>query len=168
MKEQNTTNDYLTKVIQRLRNEGFDCRENVTYSGQIFKYVAKRTRFELTKFGFSETFFVFAEFPLLDTSSLRKFSTKCYEYAKKTKSIPLPCGLFEYVLCFSVAITGGIDMVLAEAVRNETPTKHNASAEIPVVYDLKSNTLYYIEKTPLWGAVYYAGFRKTIQKLLAP
>ena len=168
MEERDAAKGYLTSVIQRLRAQGFDCSENVGHGDQVFSCVGKRTRFELTKFGFSETFFVFAEFPSVDIGSLRQFSAKCFEYAKKEKSIPLPRGLFESVWCFSVALVDAIDAHTSEAVRNEAPAKHWASAEVPVVYDLKSRALYYFDKTPMWGAAYYAAFRKTVREMLAP
>jgi hypothetical protein len=168
MEERDAGKGYLTSAIQRLRAEEFNCSENVAYGDHVFSWVARRTRFELTKSGFSETFFVFAELPSVDTSSLRQFSAKCLRCAKKMRIIPLPCGLFESVWCFSVALVDGIDADTSEVVRNETPPRHWASAEIPVVYDLKSRILYYFEKTPIWGAAYYARFRKTIREMLGP
>ncbi len=159
---------YLSSVTRRLKTEGFDCTEEVSFGNSDFKCVAKRTKFKLSKFGFSETFFIFGEFSSLDTNSLKNFSSKCFQYAKEARSIRLPCGFFESVWCFSVAIVDSIDAATAEAVRNAAPTKHFGAAEIPVIYDCNSNTLYYFEKTPMWGAAYYAGFRKLIQKLLAP
>jgi hypothetical protein len=53
-------------------------------------------------------------------------------------------------------------------VREEAPPKHWAANEIPVVYDAATNRLHYFEKTPVWGAAYYKGFRKLIVELLAP
>ena len=38
---------------------------------------------------------------------------------------------------------------------------------MPVVFDLASGSLYYFEGTPLWGAAYYAGFRREVQANLA-
>jgi hypothetical protein len=168
MEERNAAKGYLAGAIQRLRAEGFGCSENVPYRDQVFSWVARRTRFELTKSGFSETFFVFAELPSVDRSSLRRFSAKSFRCAKKMRRIPLPCGLFESVWCFPVALVDGIDADTSEAVRNETPPRHWASAEIPVVYDLTSGALCYFEKTPIWGRAYYAKFRKTIREVLGP
>ena len=161
-----TSSKYLDAVIPSLSTAGFDCVRDVSYDHQTFPCVARRTRFELTKFGFAETFFVFGERSSLDTAALREFSRTCFRYALRTKRVPLPRGLFESVYCFCVALVERVDKATADAVRNETPTRHWASAEIPVVYETGSSTLHYFEKTPLWGAAYHAGFRKTIQELL--
>ena len=47
-----------------------------------------------------------------------------------------------------------------------TPPKHWASNEIPVVFDLADGNLCYLEKTPVWGAAYFAGFRREIENNL--
>jgi hypothetical protein len=168
MEQQDLTEAYLATVLQRLRDEGFGCQENVGHGDYVFRWVAKRTRFELTKFGFSETFFVFERFGSLDLDSLKAFSANCFGYATKAKSIPLPRGIFESVWCFPVALVDGIDAAVSEAVRSQAPSRHWSSAEMPVIYDVGSGTLHYFEKTPAWGAAYYGGFRKLIRTLLAP
>jgi hypothetical protein len=166
--EEDVLKGYLSRVTQRLVNAGFTCEENVTHNGSLYRCVARRSRFELTKAGFAETFVLLAELPSLSVDSLRQFSAGCFKYAKRTRKIPLPCGLFESVFCFPVAIVDGVDEAVAQSVRAKGPPKHWASFEMPVVYDLRSNVLHYFEKTPAWGAAYYASSRKTIQELLAP
>ena len=128
--------------------------------------VARRTRFELTKFGFSETFFVFREFESIGTDALRRFSGDAFKLACQSKTISLPCGIFESVWCFAVAITNRVEDAVIADVRNGAPTKHFAAAEIPAVFRRTDGKLYYFEKTPLWGAAYYAGFRSQIQRYL--
>lgn len=159
---------YLARVLPRLQGDGFAVAENVVYGNLTLRCVAHRSRFELTKFGNSETFFVFAEFPTLDINLLRDFSARCFEYSLKTRSNPLPCGFFESVWCFPVALAHAVESVTTEAVRTRAPPKHWAAGEMPVICDLRTHSVYYFEGTPLWGAAYYAGFRSTIQRLLAP
>ncbi len=153
---------WLHQVAQKLQSQGYTLA-----SHPHFGQVAQRTRFELTKCGFSETFFVFKEFDALDTPSLRSFSKQAFEYALSAKKIPLPRGLFESVWCFAVAVVDQLDAHTLTALREEAPTKHWASAEIPVVYQSHPQSLAYFEKTPLWGAAYYAGFRAQIKACLA-
>ncbi|MBI5359435.1 MAG: hypothetical protein HZA48_02510 [Planctomycetes bacterium] len=168
MKNQVAVENYMEDVKERLESDGFNCHEDIAYQDYILRCMAKRTRFKLTKFGYSETFFCFAEISSPTVKNLRKFSSDCFNYAKEFRSIPLPCGLFESVWCFSVAIVNGIEMPASLALKNEAPPKHWAAAEIPVVYDLSSNSLCYFEKTPIWGAAYYSGFRKMITLYLTP
>ncbi len=167
MTEKNAAESYLERVTERLKAAGYDCLTDVTHNDQIFACAAKRTRFELTKFRFSETFFTFAEFPALTVDGLRAYSSQSFEYALRSRSIPLPRGFFESVFCFPVALVADVATATSDAVRNNAPTRHWGSAEVPVVYDLNSGTLHYFEKTPIWGAAYYAGIRKTIEQMLS-
>ena len=162
-----TTNDWLQTTLQNLTREGFVISENVSHSDAAMSALARRTRFEITKFGFSETFFVFRKFESISTDALRRFSSDAFDLAKQSKTIPLPCGLFESVWCFAVAITNHADSAATDSVRNDAPTKHWAAAEIPVVFNQTERRLYYFEKTPLWGAAYYSGFRSQIKRHLA-
>jgi hypothetical protein len=158
--------NWLTEARNRLVAAGFAILDDVPFNGRTFKTVARRSRFELTKFGFYETFFVFAEFSTLNTDVMRPFSADAFRCAKQHKKIPLPCGLFEGVCCFAIAVTQAVDEATQQSVRNEKPPKHWAAGEIPVVYDQVQGKLYYFERTPLWGAAYYAGFRGQIEQFL--
>ena len=158
--------NWLNAVRSRLTGAGFVIIDEVAFNGRTFPIVARRTRFELTKFGFSESFMIFQEFDRLTTEALRAFSADAYRYSKKQRKIPLPCGLFESVYCYAVAIAKAVDEVTLASVRSDTPPKHWASVEVPVVYDVAQRRVSYFEKTPLWGAAYYAGLRKEIQRIL--
>ena len=140
--------------------------EDVAYANQLFKVVAHRSRFELTKFGNSETFFVFAEIDLQTPASMRRYSSDAFRFAIQSKRSPLPCGLFESVWCFPIAIAERVSPAASDSVRNGAPAKHWSAAEIPVIYDRKSQELCYFEKTPVWGYAYYEGFRNQIKQYL--
>ncbi len=159
---------YLSKIIQRLQNEGFDCYQNVTYSDYFFKSVAKKSKFGWI-LGNAEVFFVFGEFPDIDTNSLREYSKNCIEYAKKTRS---SSSFTTILVCYPVAIVNSIDRATSEYVRNESGHFHQAVSggflEMPVVYVLNSDTLYYFEKTPFYGWAAWGRLRETIKRLLAP
>ncbi|MGB8217959.1 MAG: hypothetical protein WCE94_11730 [Candidatus Methanoperedens sp.] len=160
--------DYLSRVIQRLGNEGFECYENVTYGNYFFKFVAKKSKFAWI-LGNAEAFFVFGEFSNIDTYSLKEFSTNCIEYAKKTRS---SSSLTTVLVCYPVAIVNSIDRATSEYIRNEAGQFHQAISggflEMPVVYVLNSNTLYYFEKTPFYGWAAWGRLRETVKRLLAP
>jgi hypothetical protein len=159
-------NDWLENVRGRFSSASFVLSEDVHFGEAKFKMIARRSRFELTKFGFSETFFIFAEFDSLNIPTLREFSSKAFQCAKKIRKIGLPCGLFESVWCYAVAIAPVVDDATCNAVGNESPPKHWAAAEIPVIYDSTRKKLCYFEKTPIWGAAYYKAFRATIERFL--
>ena len=166
--EYDTSEAYLNRVTQRLKAEHFRIENNITYKNQTFECVARRTRFEIDKYGFVTTFFLFANFPSLNMDSLKDFSAKSFRYAERATVIPLPRGLFCGIFCFPVAIVDSIDIDTAEMLRSYAPPKHWSASEMPVVYSLASKILYYCEVTPMWGALYYDPMRLTINYMLAP
>ncbi len=167
MNESSPEETWLRTVLQRLSSDCFSISHNVSFAGQEFMAVAHRSRFEVTKFGNSETFFVFGHFQTCETDSVRRFSSLAFKYAKKSKSFPLPCCLFEGVYCFAVCVVEALDESTADSVRSVIPPKHLGAVEIPVVYDRSQGKLRFFEKTPLWGCAYYKGFRNQIGKYLA-
>ncbi|MEZ6102810.1 MAG: hypothetical protein R3E01_28035 [Pirellulaceae bacterium] len=161
-----TESEWLQTKLQRLAVEGFVRLEQDGKAEVGIEAIARRTRFEISKFGFSETFFIFRRFDSLNAQALRDFSSNAFRLAKLSKTIPLPCGVFESVWCFAVAVADQVDGTAAESVRNVAPPMHWAAAEIPVIFNQADRRLYYFEKTPLWGAAYYSGFRSQIKRFL--
>ncbi|MDR0778296.1 MAG: hypothetical protein LBE48_02505 [Methanomassiliicoccaceae archaeon] len=58
------------------------------------------------------------------------------------------------------------EKVSAEAIEfvKKRPKKHYAAMEMPIIFDLSKNKIYYYEKTPMWGRVFYKSIRKYIEK----
>lgn len=161
------SNSWMQHVSQKLAANSFVPLSAQIYQSQGYKYAARRTRFEISKFGMAEYFFTFAEIPNLTPDVLRSYSSAAFQLAKTNKTVPLPCGIFEAVFCFAVVITANLHRQLAQSVCEIMPVKHWSAFEMPVVFDLANGGLYYFEKTPLWGAAYYAGFRREIQTNLS-
>ena len=88
--------------------------------------------------------------------------------ALDNKSCFLPRGFFNGVWAYAVAIVDSLDPATAEAVRTTAPAKHWSAAEIPAVVDLSTGELTVFEKTPIWGAAFYRGFRKNLRRFVAP
>ena len=159
---------YYRNVLDRLRSSGFKTTTAVQHRRYTFAHVAKRTAFEAWKYGFVETFFVLAEFDSLDHDTMRNYSKACWSYALRRTRVPLPRGFGHSMECFSVATTCGLDDAVGQMVRNTEPPRHWAAAEIPVIVDLETGQLYYLERTPDWGSLYWDGRRETIVKYLSP
>jgi hypothetical protein len=155
---------YLTKVRGRLDAAGYAWLD----TGGLFTAAARKKRFQLTKFGMWETFFVFRQLGQLDRAGLQALMGGATAFAFENRSVALPRGLFAGMATFGVALAQSVDAATALAVREEAPPKHWAANEIPVVFDAGANRLYYFEKTPVWGAAYHKGFRKQIAELLTP
>ena len=112
--------------------------------------------------------FIFAEFETLNEQALRQLCGTAFRYALLSKAVPLPCGLFEGVFCFPVAIVAVLDPAIADLVRDKQPPKHWAAFETPAIYESGTGKLYYFARTPFWGAAYYAGFRRQPRRILEP
>jgi len=168
MQKEKITEEYKLEVVERLRTLGFSIKADVRYRGQSFALVAKRTTFEIERFGFVETFFVLAGINIRDATTLKEYSKKCFAYASRSSRMPLPRGLFRSTVCYSVAICYGADAAVANAVKNTEPPRHYSATEIPVICDLEAGQLYYLERTPDWGSVYWDGIRDNIVKVLSP
>jgi hypothetical protein len=173
--KRDTAKSYLSRVTQRLKADGFVIEEDITYRNQTFDCVAKRTRYEIDKFGFAATSYLFARFSSPDISSLRDFSKISFKYALRAGGIiplaggiRLPRGLYVSVWCYPVAIVDDIDKGTSEAIRSQAPPKHFMAFEMLVVYSLASGTLYYCDITPIQGGLYYGQMRMTINSMLAP
>ncbi|HJQ68083.1 MAG TPA: hypothetical protein VKA70_03890 [Blastocatellia bacterium] len=158
---------YAQSVLQRLYGQGFRCAENVPYGGQVFSAVGHKGGFELSKFGMFERFFVLQYLSSIDPMSLGRFSAHCYNYATSAKESPLPLGFFASLVCYSVAIVDTVDQATAISITNETPPKHLGSFEFPVIYELGTRRLYYLDRTPLWGAAYFNGFKNEAHMMLS-
>ena len=156
----------LQQSLGLLEQDRFKISTDVEFEGNPIAAVAHRSRFELLKFGNCETFFVFCNCPSSDESLVRNVSAMAFNYAKANKSFPMPCGLFESVFSFSVLMVPSLDPHTAESIRSVAPKMRWAAAEIPVLFDCSNGHLCYFEKTPMWGAMYYKGFRTMIQTYL--
>lgn len=157
---------WLQHVAPRLTQQGFQALAPDTYLSQGFMYAVRRTRFEITKFGMSEAFFVFAQIDQLTPQLMTQFGNAAFRLAERCKSVPLPCGFFEHIVCYPVAITYQMHPQMADWVRFQEPSMRWAANEMPVAFDTSTGYLCYFERTPMWGAAYFAGFRGTIEKCL--
>ena len=162
----NKSDSWLNYVSQKLAANGFSPLAPATYQQQGYKYVARRSRFELTKFGMVEAFFTFAEIPNLSPAIAQQFSAASFAFANRNKSISLPNGFFVALFCFAVVITENLHQETADFITNTTPPAHWAANEMRVVFDLATGNLFYFQNTPIWGAAYYGGLRREIERNL--
>jgi len=167
MQEHDKATNYLSTATERLKADGFRVTENVKYRNQMFRCVAKRTRFQLEYSGFAEFLFIFSKFSTIDIGSLREFAKICYKYACRSKIIPFRYVYFDWAFCFPVALVEELDVATAQAVRREDPPVLFCGYEMPVICDLRTNELYYSEKTPLRSLLFHEHAREIVRKLLS-
>ncbi len=155
---------YLPAVIEQLEADGFHAMENVKFENYLFRYVAKRTRFELKYGGFTTTYFMFSEYKSVDINVLRSFSSACVDYAMKERKMFPPGAIF----CYSIAMVSNIDELTANSVREEKPPFHRAVYEIPVICDISRGELIYFEKSPFGIGPLWEQIRERIPSFLVP
>ncbi|MCT4598808.1 MAG: hypothetical protein N4A50_13125 [Vallitalea sp.] len=94
--------------------------------------------------------------------TIKEYSKVCFDYARKNYK-GLPRGLQNGFCSFSVLVSDNISKEAIDYVQKR-PTKHFSAFEMPIVYDLSKNTLYFYRETPIWGRIYYKDFREYIMK----
>ena len=161
-----TSAAWLQSALARLTADGFTIRENVPYGNVAFPIVAHKSQFEVSKFGNYETFYVFARLTPLDVPTMQRFGADAFNCAMQNRRSTLPVGFFEGVCCYTVAITDRLEPAAEQFVRAQEPPKHWAAVEFPVAFDVARQQVCLYEKTPLWGAAYFAGFRNDARRLL--
>jgi hypothetical protein len=162
------TQDYLVKIIERLKQNGFNIQNNIKYKNQLFECVARRTKFETERFGLFSTFLLFSRIVHPDIGSLEKFSSQSFSCARKKSIVFLPRGFGYSFLCIPVAVVDSISPETAESIQKREPPKHFAAFEKLVIFSLETNKLYYCEITPMWGSLYFDRDRQTINEMLSP
>ena len=159
--------EYFPKVIERLKQYGYHIGNNITYENQNFEYVAKLTRFEIERFAFCTTFFLFAKFSTPNFSTLKEYSAKSFSYSLKSSGIHPLHVIFYNILTIPVALVNSIDDRTVRLIRKQEPPRHWKAFEKIVVFSLESKTLYYCENTYAWGYIYYELDRNIIKELLS-
>ena len=89
-----------------------------------------------------------------------KFSKACIEHGER--NMKGMRGMQQGAVSFAVLASDNVQQDAIDWVKEPSP-KHFALMEFPVIYDLKEDKLYYCEKTPMWGAIYFKFFRNFVK-----
>jgi hypothetical protein len=161
------TNLWLETAMQKLSRDGFEISRDIPSDKYTFKVIACRNKSKI--FGLGDAFFIFAEFDILDIDELRKFSAYAFNAAQSMKFAQVELGeklRNDLIVGFPVAIVRNVEKSTIDAIRIQTPPRHLGAFEIPILFDEGQQQLYYFEKTPFWGFVFFFGFRALIRKYL--
>lgn len=148
-------NEYRDKIIKtyedsvNIENGGYLI--NVLYN-DIFKWEWLATKLKMFSFISYKS--------SVSEEDIKDYADVCYEYARKNYK-GLPRGLQNVFTSFAVVASNNISKEAIEYVQ-KSPTKHFAAFEMPILYDLSTDTLYFYRETPIWGAIYYKYFREYI------
>lgn len=154
-------NIYFETVHEKLRQDGFELFDDKICGLGVV--IATKKEFRLSWFATQMNIFaIMSAVKNVSKDVIEDFSKCSIEYAIKHKG-GLPRGLHTGVCSFALLVSSNIEEDAKQWVQKR-PKRHFAAAEIPVLYDLKSNELFYYKKTPIWGAIYYGFFRTFIEK----
>lgn len=92
---------------------------------------------------------------------MQNYSAQCFDYALKEYQ-ELPRGLQNGVVSFNVLVSNKIDEAAVQFSLLR-PKKHFSAFEVPIIVDLSKEKIYYYQKTPIWGAIYYKHIREYIE-----
>jgi hypothetical protein len=154
---------YVDGVGERLERKGFG-RASTGVSESVVTF--QKRAFKVSKFGLVET--VVAVFDCGDVGTVSRVRDRCgatFRYGLSEK-FPLPRGLGSTTVVYPVFV--GRDVSHLEAWVKEYAPKHWSAFEFPVVVDLEEPSVAFNESTPVWGSLYYRGFRSFASHVLAP
>ena len=133
----------------------------------LFDVSYKRDRVEASKFSKVSTYcFVKYANEMFDKQKFENFSKSCFDYASKIRQ-GMPVGLGGSLVVYPCLIVNGVSKELKDYISIYL-NKHYSAFEFPAILDISDGNLYYYQKTPMWGAFYYNGFRKEIFDLYSP
>jgi hypothetical protein len=156
-----TCKDYLKERAKYWESTGFERIDAQVGDAPVYR----RRQFSITKFGLVDTFIV----PTcvegdLTSSKLSDFSSEAFNVGLANKNF-LPRGFGGLAIVYPLLVVENISDDVRRFVTQDYNPKHFASFEFPAVYSLAQNGLLTLEKTPVWGAAYYGGFRDEVRRL---
>ena len=138
---------YLAKVKIHLPDTKIITLENkettVSYE-EVFKLSWFATKLKIFSFvAYTET---------ISESLIKSYSTTCLNYARKNIK-GLPIGVQNGVVSNSVLVSESVDDNAISFV-TARPSKHYSAFEMPIVFDLSKNELFFYRDKIVWGMVY--------------
>ena len=152
---------YFRSVYDRLIADGFEMNRDKI--GDLFVDIAKKKEFRLKWMATKLNIFVImSNVNSISKDLIQWFSSVSLEYTITYKT-GLPRGVQSGAGCFALLVSTNVNEDAKRWVQQK-PKKHFAAFEMPVICDLSNNQIYYCQKTPIWGAIYYNFFREFIWK----
>ena len=156
---------YLTTLEQWMTHYGFSPLG--VEPNWLFDKGFKRERTEATKFGKASTYcFIKYASESYDAKKYRIFSNESFNYALNIRT-GNPLGLGAMLIVYPLLIVDKISNELLTETKIYL-NKHFAANEFPVILDMSSGDIHFYPSTPMWGALYYNGFRKEVFELYSP
>jgi hypothetical protein len=157
--------NYFQSLEQWMRYFGFS---NLgVESNWLFDTAFKRDRVEATKFSKVNSFcFVKYQDEHFTNAKFEQFSRESFNYAYKIRQ-GNPIGIFGSLVVYPCLV---VEKATQEQINflGSYLNKHYSAFEFPCLLELFTGDFYCYPKTPMWGALYYDGFRKESRNLFSP
>lgn len=124
-------------------------------------------KFQWLWFGTQLNTFVFAtdfDDTLITPELFAEYMNESFKYAEQHHT-GWPRGLQSSVGAISILISSNIHKNTIEYCRELQSEKHWSGFGIPVVVNSSTNKVYFFDKKPMWGAIYYPHFKRLIREL---
>ncbi|MEI7483690.1 MAG: hypothetical protein WCK13_03170 [Ignavibacteriota bacterium] len=156
--------NYLNSLDEWMKHFGFEKIEVEESMGVNRLYA--RNKVSVSKFGMSSTYagVKYVE-QGVDAKWMKQYGENLFKYAYHHRK-GMPVGVGASLTVYPLLITESVSFELAAFMKSNAP-KHYSSFEFPVVLDFVHDNLYYLQSTPIWGALYYSGFRKEANQLFS-
>ena len=156
---------YTKKIYEKLERDGFVLQKSRIGSVDVIMAAEKKSTLSwlFSCLWARLHFFAFAApSEHVTREIIESFSKMSFQFAKAAS--PGLGGFFESsAVSFSLLVSSDVDEE-AKDFAQRRPEKHFAAGQMPVIYDLKENELYFYRKTPMWGAMHYKSYRNFIEK----
>ncbi len=157
---------YYSLLEQWMKYYGYSGLNVHADSGINVDKVFKKSEFKASRFGNLDTYCCIKYIKEANGNDLQSFSKNMFDMASQhRKGAPLALGAM--LVVYPLLITENISYELADFLKNYCP-EHAGAAEFPSVLDLVTGYLYYYEKTPAWGSIYYNTYRSESYHLYSP
>jgi hypothetical protein len=156
---------YFTLLDQWMQYFGFSTLG--VESNWLFDKAYGRDRVEATKFGKVNCFsFVKYQNEPYTPAKFEQFSKESFNYGSKIRQ-GNPLGLGGMLVVYPCLI---VEKATQEQINflGRYVNKHFASNEFPSLVELSTGDLYCYPRTPMWGALYYDGYRKESRDYFSP
>jgi len=97
---------------------------------------------------------------------MKDFSSRATQFSLENRESLLPRGFGGSLLSVPTIVSMSFSDDVKDWIGKNRPPKHFAAFEFPVLVSTADRQIYYYQKTPIWGAAYYKGFRKFVEEVL--
>ena len=157
---------FLEELSSRLSQRGLLVKRGMGLDPYQLDILAIANAYEASKFGKMTRFITAASMDNVDAITVKDFSSRATQFSLENRESLLPRGFGGSLLSVPTIVSMSFSDDVKDWIGKNRPPKHFAAFEFPVLVSTADRQIYYYQKTPIWGAAYYKGFRKFVEEVL--